>query len=166
MSLFVLDTNTFIQAYRAHYPIDVVPSFWNKLKQLIIENKVISIDKVKDEIYKNDDELKEWLSSNIDAAAFHPTQTTEVLIEYRKLSNWANSRSDHFQPKAITEFLDADNADAWLIAFCMQSGDVIVTQEVSAPNSKSKIKIPDVCDTFNVNYINTIKLFRELNVQL
>ena len=81
MPLYVLDTNTFIQAYRAHYPIDVIPSFWNKLKQLFENNKIISIDKVKDEIYKNDDSLKVWIETNLNETIFHDSQTNEILDE-------------------------------------------------------------------------------------
>ncbi len=166
MPLYVLDTNTFIQAYRAHYPIDVIPSFWNKLKQLFENNKIISIDKVKDEIYKNDDSLKVWIETNLNETIFHDSQTNEILDEYRKLSVWTASRSSQIQMRAINEFLDSTNADAWLIAYCMHTGDTIVTQEVSAPLSRSKIKIPDVCSVFNIKYINTIQLLRELNIQL
>jgi hypothetical protein len=38
----------------------------------------------------------------------------------------------------------------------------IVTHEVSAPQKKSKIKIPDCCNALDVNYVTTIEMFREL----
>lgn len=166
MSLYVLDSDTFIQAHRSHYPIDVFPNFWEKLKQLASENKIISIDKVKNEIYENEDVLKDWIQINLDDNIFHTTQTQEVLSEYRKVVNWANSKSSQYMPNAINEFLDNDNADAWLIAFCLYNGHTIVTQEIGAPYSKSKIKIPDVCNAFNVRHINTISLFRELLIKI
>jgi hypothetical protein len=53
MTLFVLDTNFFIQAHRVNYPFDVAISFWNKVKQIASEKKIISIDKVKKEIYSD-----------------------------------------------------------------------------------------------------------------
>jgi hypothetical protein len=53
MSVYVVDTNFFIQAHRAYYPLDVASSFWEKVKQLADDGKIISIDKVKQEIYKN-----------------------------------------------------------------------------------------------------------------
>lgn len=34
MSIYVVDSNVFIQAHRAHYPLDVAVSFWAKVKQL------------------------------------------------------------------------------------------------------------------------------------
>ena len=47
MSVYVVDSNFFIQAHRAHYPLDVAVSFWAKVKQLAYEGKIISIDNVK-----------------------------------------------------------------------------------------------------------------------
>ncbi len=60
MSVYVLDSNFFIQAHRANYPLDVALSFWSKVKQLAEEGKIISIDKVKKEIFDHEDELKHW----------------------------------------------------------------------------------------------------------
>ena len=38
----------------------------------------------------------------------------------------------------------------------------LVTQEISQPERKSKIKIPDVCMGLNLRYVDTITMFREL----
>lgn len=61
MSLYILDSNFFIQAHRAYYPLDVIQSFWTKINQLADDGVIKSIDKVKNEIYSNashEDELK------------------------------------------------------------------------------------------------------------
>ena len=56
MTVYVVDSNFFIQAHRVNYPLDIAYSFWNKVKELAEAGKIISIDKVKDELYdKNDD---------------------------------------------------------------------------------------------------------------
>lgn len=62
---YVLDSNIFIQAHRSVYPLDVVPSFWNKIKALAEAGTIISIDKVKKELYKNEDDLKDWCKSSL-----------------------------------------------------------------------------------------------------
>lgn len=46
MSVYVLDSNIFIEAHRSNYPLDVATTFWDVLKQLAQEGKIISIDKV------------------------------------------------------------------------------------------------------------------------
>jgi len=160
MSTFLVDANFFIQAHRAIYPLDVATSFWLKVKQLADNGNIISIDKVRNEIYQNEDELKTWCQLNLPNNFFKNTDI--VIIEYGQLAIWANSRSNHYKREAIDEFLDANIADAWLIAFAKNHNISLVTYEKSEPNSKKKIKIPDVCIEFNVDYSNTIEMFRSL----
>ncbi len=65
MAVYVVDTNFFIQAHRANYPLDIVQSYWKAIQQLAIAGKIISIDKVRDEIYRNEDVLKRWCRENL-----------------------------------------------------------------------------------------------------
>lgn len=58
----------------------------------------------------------------------------------------------------------ADVADAWLVAYAVGNDMQIVTQEVSQPERKNRIKIPEVCNYFRIPYKNMIELFRELGV--
>jgi Domain of unknown function (DUF4411) len=164
MSLYILDSNFFIQAHRAYYPIDVVQSFWTKVESLSSQNVIASIDKVKKEIFDNsshEDELKVWCQAKIANGFF--IDTSSVLNNYIQIVNWVNSMNNHYTPRAIQEFLTADLADPWLIAYAMSNNTTIVTYEKSEPNRKNRIKIPEVCNQFNVRYINTIDMMRELN---
>jgi hypothetical protein len=165
MPLYVLDTNIFIQAHRVSYPLDVAKSFWNLIHTLASDGKIITIDKVKAEIDNNDDELSEWIDSNLPEEFFKPSDTEKVLAEYALMAPWAESRSDHYQRGAIDEFLDFDNADAWLVSYCKATGDTLVTQETSNPGRKNRIPIPQACQHFDVNYCNMIEMFRSLRVQ-
>ena len=160
MGQYVVDSNFFIQAHRIIYPLDVAASFWNKLKQLADERKIISIDKVKNELYHNDDALKQWCEANLPGDFFK--ETSQVLPAYGRIVSWAMSKSSHYLQKALDEFMDADEADAWLVAYALTYNDTVVTHEVSEPNRKSKIKIPDVCISLGVQYTNTIEMFRQL----
>lgn len=161
-SVYIVDSNFFIQAHRDIYPLDVAFSFWNKVKALAIKGHLISIDKVKGEIYENDDALKEWCKKNLPTDFFK--NTTEVLTEYQRVVTWASSRSSQYTNKALYEFLDADEADAFLVAYALidNSSRIIVTQEVSRPEQKNKIKIPEPCQFFNIRYIRAMEMFREL----
>ena len=42
---------------------------------------------------------------------------------------------------------------------------VLVTNEVSAPDAKARVPLPNLCAEFGVRYINTVELLRELNVR-
>lgn len=164
MSLYIVDSNFFIQAHRAYYPLDVVQSFWLKIKQLAEEDKIKSIDKVKTEIYSNashEDELKIWCENNLPNDFF--LDTNSCFTDYIDIVNWVNSMNNFYKPLAVQEFLATDLADPWLVAYAKANDCVVVTYEKSEPNRKSRIKIPEVCNQFGVRYINTIDLLRELN---
>lgn len=160
MSPYVLDSNFFIQAHRLNYPFDVLPSFWTKIGQLAYQQAIISIDKVRDEIFQNDDELTTWCKSNLPSGFFEDSSI--AINEYSLLVSWANGKSDHFQRRAIEQFLDNDYADAWMIAYAMNQNLPILTHEKSEPERKSRIKIPDVCIVLGVNYFNTVEMLRNL----
>lgn len=162
MEIYLLDSNFFIQAHRVMYPLDIACSFWNKVKQLAEEGKIISVDKVKNELYDKNDSLEKWCKENLPTDFFK--STSGVLNEYSQILSWAVSRSEHYLPQAINEFMNIDEADSFLIAYALADPNnrFIVTQEISQPLRKNKIKIPDVCRAFNLRCVNTIDMFRRL----
>lgn len=160
--VYVVDSNFFIQAHRSTYPLDVALGFWNKVKSLAIAGTIISIDKVRDELYDKNDELEAWCKANLPQDFFK--DSAMIMPEYARVSSWANSMQLHYLPNAINEFLAADEADAFLIAYTLADAEnrCIVTQEVSSPNRRNKIKIPDCCNSLRVGYMNIIDMFRKL----
>jgi len=163
MSVFILDSNFFIQAHRMYYPLDVAISFWNQVEQLALSRAIISIDKVKNELYQNDDELKAWCQSKLPNDFFK--DTSSIIGSYTNVVTWTMGKTTQYLQGAINEFLDADEADAWLVAYGLAHGLTLTTYEISAPNAKKKIKIPDPCNDLGVNFTNTIGMFRTLGVQ-
>lgn len=163
MSNFVLDANCFIQAHRQIYPIDVASSFWKKLKDLADREIIVSIDKVREELFENEDELTKWIESHLDESFFKDTEVDSVLSQYQQVVTWAQSKSDQYVPRAIEDFMQYDNADAWLVAYAKETNQTLVTYEVSSPNSQTKIKIPDVCKAFNIPCVDTIEMLRDLS---
>ena len=47
----------------------------------------------------------------------------------------------------------------------MTAGATIVTHEVIAPNNSKKVKIPNVCQAFGVDYISTYELLDKLEAK-
>jgi hypothetical protein len=162
MSVYVIDSNFFIQAHRDSYPLDIAFSFWNKVKQLADEGQIISIDKVRNEIYDKNDALETWCKANLPEGFFK--DSSQVMEAYGQVSAWAISKSDQYMQNALNEFLDADEADAFIVAYALADATnrVVVTHEKSEPNRKNKIKIPEVCNALNVHFVNTIEMFRQL----
>lgn len=162
MGVYVVDSNFFIQAHRVTYPLDIAFSFWNKVKQLAETGIIISIDKVKKEIYDKNDDLKAWCIDNLPDDFFK--DTSAVMVAYSQVTMWAVSRSSHYQANALNEFLDALEADAFIVAYTLADSDnrVVVTQEISEPFRRNKVKIPDACLALNVRFVNTMDMFRQL----
>jgi hypothetical protein len=167
VGVYILDSNFFIQAHRATYPLDVAVGFWNKVKELADAGEIISIDKVRDELYDKNDDLEAWCRTNLPEYFFKSTSEADVLNCYASISGWAISRSGHYKQGAINEFLDADEADAFIISYAMVDIENrrITTQEVSDTRIKKKIKIPEPCENFGVSYVNTMEMFRRLGVK-
>ena len=161
---FLVDANFFIEAHRVTYPFDVVPSFWSKIAKAAHRGDICSIDKVKAEIYKHEDELKEWCEVHLPDNFFK--DSTTIINTYREVALWANSRKDQYRPEALAVFLDAERADAWLVAYASENSMIVVTQEVSAPDSKKNIKLPDACIDQIVPYNNTIEMLRALKIRI
>ncbi len=160
--LYVLDTSVLTQAHRVYYTFDIAPALWNFLIETAKARKIISIDRISDEILKGKDDLAEWAKNRFSFAFENIKNDSDVLINYGNLMKWANEQSQ-FTQAAKDEFARVNNADPWIIAYAMSKNSVVVTQEVLNKEIKRKIPIPNVCDAFNVKYINTFALLRELN---
>lgn len=160
--MYLVDSNFFIQAHRAIYPLDIATGFWNKVKLLANSGAIFSIDKVKNELYNKNDELEDWCKANLPDSFFK--DSSKIIKEYSQITTWAVSKADHYLPNALSEFLNAEEADAFIVAYALSDKDniTIVTQEVSQPNRKNRIKIPESCNEFDIKYINTIEMFRQL----
>lgn len=163
--IYLIDSSCFMTASRVTYPIDIAVSFWNKISELAQFGAFYSIDKVENEIKINDDMLSSWCSENLPKDFFISTETEEVYKKYAELANWAQSKG--INQSGVDKFIDAEKADIYFVAFCSLNSDkyTVVTEEVSAVNSKKDIKLPDACNAFGVRSINFMQVLRELKVQ-
>ena len=132
----------------------------------ILERKdVISIDKVKNEIYRHKDVLFEWCEANVKDNFW---QKSDIAIsEYSEIQNWAQTQN--YNQRALSEFADSENADPFILAYALNKlredkiKISIVTLEVSDPNIIRAVKLPDVCLNFGIRYIDNNDFFREIN---
>ena len=76
--------------------------------------------------------------------------------------DWVQN-SSQFKPEAKSKF--AAVADGWLVAYAQAHNAVVVTHEKFSANAKSRVLIPNVCRKFNVPYLNTYEMLRQLGVR-
>lgn len=161
---YLLDTNILIQAKNDYYRFSTFPSFWNALISEHNNEKLYSIDKIRDELLKFNDELSDWIDKILPRAFFRSVVDPDVIEEYKKMVRWVKSL-DRLFDSAKSKFAEADNADAFLIAYAIAYDFVVVTHEEGRSTSKKVIKIPDVCAEYGVKCINTFDLLEELKVR-
>ncbi len=164
--IYLIDSNILITAHRITHPMDIHPSFWNQLENILQRDDVISIDKVKDELEYFEDDLKLWINSSVIKSFWH--KSSLAITEYAGLQNWAYGQG--YRPNALKDFASSSNADPFLIAysiFLREKKDIeskIVTLEISAPDSKKNIKIPDASMAFGIKCIDNNEFYREIGI--
>ncbi|MFH1897147.1 MAG: DUF4411 family protein [Candidatus Desantisbacteria bacterium] len=160
---YLLDANVFIEAHKNYYAFDLCPGFWECLIEYHNNDMLFSIDRVKKEMEDNKDNLSEWIKTSIPPTHFVSTNSQSVIKWYGQMQTWANQQPQ-FNDEAKAEF--ANNADCWLVAYAKANSYVLVTHEVFNPKIKRKIPIPNVCQEFGVDYINTFNMLRGLGIRL
>ncbi|MCH6259279.1 DUF4411 family protein [Puniceicoccaceae bacterium K14] len=158
---FILDSNVFIEAHRRYYGLDLCPGFWTALKHHFENGNLFSLDRVKQEL-EGEDNLWEWIKDNLPGEFFHSTGSPQVTEAFSELMVWVNSEPQYV-PAARAEF--ASVADGWLPAYSIDQGGTVVTHEELAPAAKKRIPLPNVCEKFDVPYIDTFEMLRFLETE-
>lgn len=157
---YLLDANVFVQASRGYYSFDMALPFWEALVSFAEDGKILSIDKVFQEIKMGNDEMKEWAINDF-IGYFDTTEISTVVQRYADLVNWANSQTQ-FNQTAKDTFMDDENADAWVLAYALANDCIIVTMETAKLNAVGTIPIPNVCKAFGIEYCDTFDMLKML----
>lgn len=160
---YVLDANAFIEPANLYYDLQVVPGYWKAIEQAHAQSLVLSIDRIRDELFAQKDDLAVW-ARTLPSSFFESSTDAQLVTKYTDVINWVWSHRT-FNPAAKTEF--AIGADGWLVAYSAVLGHTIVTQEVLKPdNTQRHVAIPNVCKQFGVQWINVYDLMRQLGTTL
>ena len=158
---YVLDSNVFMEAARRYYAFDLAPKFWESLVHYAVNGQIQSIDRIKQEIERGNDELAIWATSQF-SDAFASTDEEDVIESYSEVMSWVQAQ-DQFSDAAKADF--AAGADGWLVAYARPKGLIVVTHEVLDPSIRRKVPIPNVCEAFGVNCVDTFEMLRQLGVR-
>jgi hypothetical protein len=141
-----------------------VPNFWDVLVREARNGRLLSIDRVKAEIDRGNDRLKQWANHDF-RPWFVSTNVDSVLEHYRAIMQWTAAQHQ-FKAMAKDEFADVTNADPWVVAYAKATSGTVVTNEQYDTNITRRIKIPHVCKEFAVPCVNTFEMLRALGVRL
>jgi hypothetical protein len=147
---YLFDSDVLISSARLHYHPNYCEAFWEWITAGHQAGLFFSIDKVKSELLDGDeDPLHAWVESPALRSFFQSSLSS--LPVWAKLSQEAHNPTRKFMMAAKAKFLNADKADAWLIAYAAHNQNfTIITNEASAPNSIRDIKLPDASSWLNV----------------
>lgn len=145
----------FIRAARDHYRFPVRPGFWDWVIQANAAGVVASIDKVRDELTAGTDALVGWVKA-LPPRFLVVTDDAVVAAAAGQVSLWATQQG--YSPQAVDQFFRA--ADFWLVRHALASNATVVTHETSAPESRRRIKIPDVCIGVGVAWMSPFQLLQ------
>lgn len=159
-TIYVLDSNVFMEAHRRYYALDICPGFWDCLSHHCREPRLISIDRVKDEIYDGD-ALAVWVKAAPDEL-FVSSADQKVVDTFAEMMAWVQG-NDQFLPQAKAEFASA--ADGWVAAYAKEHDAVVVTHEAYIPEARRRVPLPNLCRQFGVAYKDTFLMLRELEVR-
>ena len=159
---YLIDSNVFIEAHRHYYAFNLCPGFWKSLVWLHGQDRLLSLDKVKDEITRESDELVAWAVNTMPDTGFAVSKEDDVLEWFGKMQVWAQGQPQ-YTDAAKEEF--ASVADAWLIAYARAYGLILVTHEQYKPDVKRRVPIPNVCKAFDVPHVNTFEMLTALTIR-
>jgi len=154
-SCYIIDTSSLIELNK-HNPMDVYPGIWERMEQLINDNRLIAPKEVLNEIKQIDDDLSDW--SKMQRKMFIEPTNRQIEIVRNILEIYPS-------------LMDIDrkyDADPWVIALAIELirnpqqrlfpiKGVVVTEEKLRGN---RIRIPFVCKKYAVEFMDIIGMFR------
>lgn len=155
---YLLDSSTYLEAKIRYYQMDFCPAYWEWLDHQFNSGNLGSISMVYDELKGFDDGLSDWVKKR--KHQFFDVYDDKTQEQYSEIVNYIMTLKNMNQGD-VQKFLA--KADPWLIAKAKVLNAVVVTQEVAVEQNSKKVKIPNICLKFGVEYINTFQLLQQLN---
>jgi hypothetical protein len=158
MMAYLLDANIFIQAKNLHYGMDFCPGFWEWLVKANAAGRVLSVEKVGDELLAGHDELATWAGERGEAFFLPPDDPTIAALT--TVAEWV--RKQNYRPAAVNEFLQ--DTDYYLISYAKAHGHIVVTHEIASDGLR-RVKIPSVCIGTKVKCITPFEMLRSERIK-
>jgi len=145
---YSIDTSAVLDGWRRHYPIEVFPTLWDRLAELISDGSLQATEEVRIELEKRDDEVFEWCNSQ-----------NELFVSIDEdIQDHVSSMLQRF-PKLIDTRRNRSSADPFVIGLAMVNSFSVVTGE-RPTGSVDRPNIPDVCDAFDITTLSLLDLIR------
>lgn len=156
---YLLDANTYIEAKNQYYGMDICPAYWDWLDRQFALGTIASVDMIGRELKEGNDELANWVRERPDHFISNDDELTQTLfadiVQFVMEGDYNPGNRDNFLAKA----------DPWIIAKAKVIGASVVTHEAVAAANTRKVKVPNICQQFEVPCLNTFRFLRELEAR-
>lgn len=98
---YLIDSNVLIEAKNRHYGFDFCPAFWTWLVESNLRDRVFSIEGVKQELVKRDDDLANWALELGERFFLRPTRQVPDIL--KTIGEWADRQG--FEAPVIEKFM-------------------------------------------------------------
>lgn len=148
---YSIDTSSLIAAWAERYPIDVFPTFWQRLGQLIESGLLAASIEVLRELKRKAPDLHDWIKDR-----------AELFVEIDDECQQHVAALMAKYPKFVDERTGKSAGDPFVIAVAIGENKQlkVVTEEIGG--TLDRPKIPNVCRLENIECINLLQLIREL----
>jgi hypothetical protein len=154
---FWLDSNSLIEAKDRWYPESQVPKFWQFTAVEIEKGSILAPHAVYKELSAGNDFLAEWVKSRKHNLSIPPNNC--VYLEFSKIADHVQAR---YKRNQYEEFLTgADPLDCCNCQMFRRNDYYGRVQE-----SKKKIRIPTICDQFEVPFAETWAMVQHFDWKL
>lgn len=152
---YCLDSNIFIEAWNKHYSPDLAPDYWEVIDQLAQEGTIFAPQEVKRELEAVDDGLSSWADQRP-----HIFKEIDSSVEANVIAIFQSEKNR----RLLQEGKGHSGGDPWVIAHAMSEGAVVVTKESYEDKSPIKVRIPNVCENMDVEWIDEFEFLRRVGV--
>lgn len=158
-TIYCMDTSALIHLKRL-YPMDVFQGLWREVSRLVRSGRLIAPIEVSKKIEVKDDELLRWAKTH---RRIFKKLNAEQVAKVREI--------EHAFPSLVDPEKEVPDADPFVIALAIVENEsqkqglfpgqcLVITQEAPG-RSKGKIRIPDVCEHYQIERISIIDLLRK-----
>ncbi|CEJ10792.1 hypothetical protein BN1110_01076 [bacterium YEK0313] len=157
--IHLLDANVLINANRLYYQIERVPEFWDWLRHMGEQGHVKIPTEIYEEMTDATDALADWLRYQDTKDALLFDEESDVALVQRVINQG-------YAPDLTDVEIEKVGRDPFLIAAALfdPANRCVVTAEVSKPTTtRTNRRVPDVCNTFGVSWMDSFGLIRVLN---
>ena len=146
---YLADANIFLATRKRDFPVRIFPRMWDHVRDQCDQGVITSIDRVRNEVAKFEDEQAEFFSACLPKSTL--LVADDFAVAYGEVQTWAVGQGDRYKGQAVKEFAQYEVADAWLVAVARERKLTVLTAEVREPLNRKRVKVPDACDGMGVD---------------